>query len=158
MVYTGAKLQGGAVSNAQMLDLAIASIAISGAATTILPPDYKSLGVAAIGAVIGGLVAARMFRNEQREPLEWMWALSSMMGIAVAPATFDWMSTPRIVEGAVMAAPMIDRTANNLLALSFTISMVSWGTAKVLHKGWIEVVRKWLDGLKGWVSRFWGNK
>lgn len=158
MIYTGAKLQGGSVTSTQMLDLAIASIAISGAATTMLPPDYKALGVAAIGAVIGGLVAARMFRDEQHEPLEWMWALSSMMGIVMAPALFDWMSTPRVVEGAAMTAPMIDRTANNLLALSFVISMVSWGTAKVLHKGWIEVVKKWIDGLKAWASRFWGSK
>lgn len=158
MIYTGSKMQGGAVSSTQMLDLAIASIAISGAATTILPPDLNALGVAAIGAVIGGLVAAKMFRDETGEPLEWMWALSSMMGIVFAPAVFDWLSMPRMDGSTVVAAAMIDRTGNNLLAVSATISMVSWGTAKVLHKGWIEVVKRWIDGLKAWVSRFWGNK
>lgn len=147
MIYTGAKLQGGAVTNAHMLDLAIGGIVFAGAMTTVAPADYRAIGVAAIGAIIGGLIAARMFRNkETKEPLEMMWGISTLAGVAFSPALFDYLSTPVVDHsGQVIRSTIIPRGETYMLALSTATAMASWGTLRVLHQGWTKIVKKWLE-------------
>lgn len=140
MIYTG-KYQVGAIHSGHMLDLAIAGILAAGAMTTIAPADYRAIGVAAIGAIIGGLIAARMFRDES-QPIEWMWGVSTLAGVAFSPALFDYLSVPAYTaDGQILRAEIIPRSVSMMLALSTLVAMLAWGTIKAGHAGWMRYVR-----------------
>ena len=135
-----------------MLDLAIGGILTAGAFSTIAPADYRALGVAAIGAIIGGLIAARMFRTKDApsEPLETMWAISTLAGIAFSPALFDYLSTPAFnAAGEVIRAEVIPRSVSMMLALSTGVAATAWGTLKAAHTAWLKIVSGYLGGKRG---------
>lgn len=143
MVYTG-RMRGNAMPG-HMLDLAIAGILTAGAATTIAPADYRALGVAAIGAIIGGLIAARMFRDES-QPLEWMWGVSTLASVAFSPALFDYLSIPVYdAMGQLIRAEILPRSVSMMLALSTGVAMVAWGSLKAVHAGWLRYVKRRID-------------
>lgn len=140
MVYTG-KSMAGTSTPGHMLDLAISGIAAAGAMTTIAPADYRAIGVATIGAIIGGLIAARMFRDES-QPLEWMWGVSTLAGVAFSPALFDYLSVPAYTaDGQILRAEIIPRSVSMMLALSTLVAMLAWGTIKAGHAGWMRYVK-----------------
>jgi hypothetical protein len=150
MVYTGKSSQTGAIPHAHMLDLAIAGVLTAGAITTIAPADYRAIGVAAIGAIIGGLIAARVFRSKDQEPLEWMWGVSTLAGIAFSPALFDYLSIPVYdVTGHMVRAEVIPRSVSMMLALSTAVAAFSWGGLKAINSAWQKHFKVWLERLFG---------
>jgi hypothetical protein len=144
MIYTGRQMRG-SVSPGHMIDLAIAGILAAGAATTIAPADYRAMGVAAIGAIIGGLIAARMFRDET-QPLEWMWGVSTLASVAFSPFLFDYLSIPVYDSlGQLIRAEILPRSVSAMLALSTAVAMGAWGTLKAIHAGWTRYVKRRIE-------------
>lgn len=145
--------QSGSAHPGHVLDLMLAALTLSGAATTIAPADYMAIGVAAIGSVIGGLFAARMFRDTD-ETVEWMWGVSTLAGVAFSPALFDYLSSPILnVDGNVLRAEVIPRTASTMLALSTVVSMSAWGSLRIVYgyilkrlRAFLSVEKKKKDG------------
>lgn len=150
MIYTGKATQGGAIPHGHLLDLALGAMALVATGTIIAPADYSAIGVAAIGSIIGGLIAARMFRGKGAEPLETMWGISTLAGVAFSPALFDYLSTPVYdAAGTLVRAEVIPRSVSFMLALSTGVAAFSWGTLKAMHTFWIRHVKAWLERIFG---------
>lgn len=150
MIYTGKAAQGGAIPHGHLLDLALGAMALVAAGTIIAPADYRAIGVAAIGSIIGGLIAARMFRGKEAEPLETMWGISTLAGVAFSPALFDYLSVPVYdAAGQLVRAEVIPRSASFMLALSTGVAAFSWGTLKAVHSFWLRYVKGWLERIFG---------
>lgn len=150
MIYTGKATQGGAIPHGHLLDLALGAMALVATGTIIAPADYSAIGVAAIGSIIGGLIAARMFRGKGAEPLETMWGISTLAGVAFSPALFDYLSTPVYdAAGTLVRAEVIPRSVSFMLALSTGVAAFSWGSLKALHTFWIRHVKAWLERIFG---------
>lgn len=114
MVYTGRTMQEGSAAPGHVLDIALAAWGVAATTTAIGPPDFQATGAAAIGSLIGGLIAAVMFRDE-RVRLEVMWGVSFAIGVLFGPALFDWLSLPSVdPDGRLIAAAVIRRDARRL--------------------------------------------
>lgn len=150
MIYTGKAAQGGAIPHGHLLDLALASMAIAATGTIIAPADYHAIGVAAIGSIIGGLIAARMFRGKEAEPLETMWGISTLAGVAFSPALFDYLSIPVYdAAGQLVRAEVIPRSVSFMLALSTAVAAFSWGSLKAINTAWTRHVKTALERIFG---------
>lgn len=150
MIYTGKATQGGAIPHGHLLDLALAAMALVATGTIIAPADYSAIGVATIGSIIGGLIAARMFRGKGAEPLETMWGISTLAGVAFSPAMFDYLSIPVYdAAGTLVRAEVIPRSVSFMLALSTLVAAFSWGSLKALHTFWLRHVKAWLERIFG---------
>lgn len=150
MVYTG-RYQNGSASAGHVLDVALAAMGLAATATTIGPADFRAIGAAAIGSLIGGLIAAVMFRDE-RVKLEAMWGVSFAVGVLFAPALFDWMSLPVYADAAeleIERAPLIRRDVNMLVATAGLLSIAGWGTLRALYVGWLEILERWFKRRAG---------
>lgn len=145
---------GGYILPHHLIDISLIVIVAAGATATIAPPDYRAIGVAAIGAVIGGLIAARVFRDRRRgDSPEWTWGISTLTSIAFSPAIFDYLSTPLMSpDGAtVLASAVLPKSASMMLATATTIAICSWGLLKLLHKNIIGGAKAKLEKM-GWIS------
>lgn len=148
MIYTGKAAQGGAIPHGHLLDLALGAMALVATGTIIAPADYSAIGVATIGSIIGGLIAARMFRG--KAPLETMWGISTLAGVAFSPALFDYLSIPVYdAAGTLVRAEVIPRSVSFMLALSTGVAAFSWGTLKAVHSFWLRYVKGWLERIFG---------
>lgn len=124
---------------------------VAATATTIGPADYRQIGAAAIGSLIGGLIAAAMFRDE-RVRLETMWGCSFAIGVLFAPAVFDWLSLPAFkdhAEAEIARAAIIRRDVNTLVATSGVLSIIGWGTLRQLYLLWLAAVSRWFKRKTG---------
>lgn len=150
MSYAGKSTQAGAIAHGHLLDLAIAGIVFAAGGTIIAPADYRAIGVAAIGSIIGGLITARVFRGADKEPLETMWGISTLAGVAFSPALFDYLSVPAYdAAGTLIRAEVIPRSVSFMLALSTVVAAFSWGTLKAVHAVWLKYVKGWLERIFG---------
>jgi len=151
MIYAGKATQAGAIAHGHLLDMAIAGVMLAATGTIIAPTDYRAFGVAAIGSIIGGLIAARMFRSRsEREPLETMWGISTLAGVAFSPALFDYLSIPVYdAAGVLVRAEVIPRSVSFMLALSTLVAAFSWGGLKAAHTVWLKYVKAWLERIFG---------
>lgn len=150
MIYTGKAAQGGAIPHGHLLDLALGAMALVATGTIIAPADYSAIGVATIGSIIGGLIAARMFRGKETEPLETMWGISTLAGVAFSPAMFDYLSIPVYdAAGTLVRAEVIPRSVSFMLALSTGVAAFSWGTLKAVRSFWLRYVKAWLERIFG---------
>lgn len=135
-------------------DLAAYALAAAGAATTLVPPDYSALGVAAIGGVIGGFLSVSIVpeaNSESRRTLSVKWAVSTLTSIAITPFLFQrWTRVsvdPACAALKAMAecAPvpaLLSNTAEAMLALSTTVAFLAWITLRLLQLAWEKRLRK----------------
>lgn len=150
MIYTGKTTQAGAIPHGHMLDIAIAGVAMAATGTIIAPADYRAFGVAAIGSIIGGLIAARVFRGQGDEPLETMWGISTLAGVAFSPALFDYLSIPVYdAAGQMIRAEIIPRSVSFMLALSTAVAAFSWGSLKAINTAWARYIKVALERVFG---------
>ena len=145
MVYANQRTHFGMLPQAQLLDYAIASTAFVGAAMQVTSADYRQLGVAAIGAILGGLVAAGRFRKKEKTPLLEMWGVSTLSSIAFSPALFEWLSSPKLSQqGEVLSAAFVSATPAALLGVSAFVALCSWGVLAVIYYGSQRITDAWM--------------
>ena len=131
-----------------LIEISLMAIAASGSFTVIAPTDYRAIGVAAIGAIIGGLLAARLLRKTLKdESMEWIWGVSTLASIAFSPALFDVLSTPLVVDEVVKQAAVIPRSASMMLALSTAVAISGWGILAFIQVAVIGTIRNWCEKL-----------
>jgi hypothetical protein len=123
-----------------MLDISLLGMAISAAITPLAKPDYMVWTITVFGALLGGLIGARMFRAEG-ESLYSQWAVSTGSGIVFAPLIFDLLTQP----GYVVTAAAIPATPNALMGVSATVAVFSWGALRFAERAWKRIAANWLD-------------
>lgn len=135
------------MAHQHITDLAAYALASAGVATAILPPDYGALGVAALGGIIGGFLSVALVPEvptETRRSIGLKWAVSSLTSIAITPFLFQKLSNPTVSVAGDIVAPMLQNTAEAMLALSTVVAFVAWVTLRIGQAAWAWVVRGWL--------------
>lgn len=101
----------------------------------MMPPDYAAIGVAAIGATIGALLAMAKFPEESRSATYAKGACSWLFSIGFSPAIFQGL----------VAEQYLPPRAEAMVALSVTLSFSAWVTLEIVHGIWLRYVRRRLE-------------
>lgn len=129
-----------------MTDIAGMALAAAGMATSISSPDYAALGVAAIGATIGGFLsvaATPASFQETRRTAAIKWGVSSLASIAFTPWLFQ-NAVHHPVQTAGVTIPVAN-TAEAMLALSTAVACVAWVTIQLAQLAYAKWLKKKLE-------------
>lgn len=138
--YLSSRGERGAATAGHMLDISLMGMAISAAATPLAKPDYMVWTITVCGALLGGLIGARMFRAEG-ESLYSQWAVSTGTGVVLAPMLFELLTQP----GWMVEAAVIPTTPNALMGVASLVAIFAWGGLRSLERGWKQVSDHWLE-------------
>lgn len=139
-------------------DLAAYALIAAGAATTIVPPDYAALGVAAIGGVIGGFLSVSIVPEavwESRRSLGVKWAVSTLTSITLTPFLFQRWTQPAVDAACaelrpalecVKTAALLPNTAEAMLALSTSVAFLAWISLRLAQAAWERRLRRLILG------------
>jgi hypothetical protein len=132
--------QGGSVSHGHLIDTSLLGMLAAAVSTPIIPADFRLWAVAVVGALLGGLIGARMFRADG-ETLFWQWGISSACAIVFSPLLFDLLSQPSVL----VEAAVIPYSINSMMALSALVGISSWGTLRALNVAWLKHIKRRFD-------------
>lgn len=138
--YLAARRQDGAAAAGHLIDVSLIVMAISAAATPLAKPDYMVWTITVFGALLGGLIGARMFRAEG-ESLYSQWGISTGTSIVLSPMLFELLTQP----GWMVKAAVIPTTPNALMGVASLVAIFAWGGLRSLERGWKRAWDYWLD-------------
>lgn len=124
-----------------MIDTSLLGMLAAATATPIIPADFRLWAVAVVGALLGGLIGARMFRADG-ETLFWQWGISAACAIVFSPLLFDLLSAP----SALVTAAVIPYSINSMMALSAAVGIFSWGSLRLINLVWLKYLKGRLGG------------
>lgn len=128
-----------------LTDAAAYLLASLGVATTIAPPDYGALGVAAIGGVIGGFLSVAIVpaeKGETRRTVGLKWGVSSLTSISLTPFLFQRLTAHANAAGEL---PTLTNTAEAMLALSTVVGFGAWVALQLAQVAWHKWAARKLD-------------
>lgn len=124
------------MTHGHLIDTSLVGMLAAATATPIIPADFRLWAVAVVGALLGGLIGARMFRADG-ETLFWQWGISSACAIVFSPLMFDLLTQP----SPLVTAAVIPYSINSMMALSATVGIFSWGTLRAINVVWIKYLK-----------------
>ena len=128
------------MTHGHLIDTSLVGMLAAATATPIIPADFRLWAVAVVGALLGGLIGARMFRADG-ETLMWQWGISAACAIVFAPLMFDLLAQP----SPLVTAAVIPYSINSMMALSAAVGIFSWGTLRAVNVIWLRYIKAKLD-------------